>query len=45
MTRLRTTQPASSLHLSLVEVVRRRYIAHKKEVDRLDKVAVRTALG
>jgi hypothetical protein len=39
--RLRTTPPASPLHLALVEVVRRRYIAFRKEVDRRDKEMVR----
>jgi hypothetical protein len=32
LARLRTTPPASPLHLALVEVVRRRYIAFRKEV-------------
>jgi hypothetical protein len=39
--RLRNTPPASALHLSLVEVVRRRYIAFRKETDRKDKEAIR----
>jgi hypothetical protein len=39
--RLRTTAPASPLHLALVEVVRRRYIAFRKDVDRRDKEMVR----
>ncbi len=41
LARLRTTPPASPLHLGLVEVVRRRYIAFRKEVDRRDKEAIR----
>jgi hypothetical protein len=39
--RLRVIPPASPLHLALVEVVRRRYIAFRKEVDRRDKEAIR----
>jgi hypothetical protein len=39
--RLRTTPPASPLHLALVEIVRRRYIAFRKELDRRDKEAIR----
>jgi hypothetical protein len=39
--RLRTTPPASALHLALVEVVRRRYIAFRKDVDRRDKERTR----
>ena len=39
--RLRTTIPASSLHLSLVEIVRRRYILFRKDADRRDKQEVR----
>jgi hypothetical protein len=42
LARLRTTPPASSLHLALVEVVRRRYIAFCKDVDRRDKEMIRT---
>jgi hypothetical protein len=41
LARLRTTPPASALHLALVEVVRRRYIAFRKEVDRRDKELIR----
>jgi hypothetical protein len=41
LARLRTTLPASALHLALVEVVRRRYIAFRKEVDRRDKELIR----
>ncbi len=40
--RLRTTAPASPLHLALVEVIRRRYIAVCKEIDRRDKEAIRS---
>ena len=39
--RLQTTTPASSLHLSLVEIVRRRYIQFRKDTDRRDKQQVR----
>jgi hypothetical protein len=39
--RLRTTPPASALHLALVEVVRRRYIAFRKALDRHDKERIR----
>jgi hypothetical protein len=41
LARLRTTSPASPLHLGLVEVVRRRYIAFHKEADRRDKELIR----
>jgi hypothetical protein len=41
MARLRTIAPASPLHLALVEVVRRRYIAFRKDVDRRDKEMIR----
>ncbi len=44
--RLRATAPAEPLHLALAEVVRRRYIAFRKELDRRDKDAiVRGRLG
>lgn len=43
LTRLRTTTPASPLHLSLVEIVRRRYIAFRKDTDRKDKEAIRAS--
>jgi hypothetical protein len=39
--RLHTTPPGSPLHLALVEVVRRRYIAFRKDVDRRDKERIR----
>jgi hypothetical protein len=42
LSRLRTTPPAAPLHLALVEIVRRRYIAFRKENDRRDKEAIRT---
>jgi hypothetical protein len=41
LARLRTTAPASPLHLGLVEVVRRRYIAFRKDADRRDKERIR----
>jgi hypothetical protein len=39
--RLRAVSAGSPLHLSLVEVVRRRYIAFRKEEDRADKQLIR----
>jgi hypothetical protein len=39
--RLRTTAPASPLHLSLIEIVRRRYVQFRKDLDRADKASVR----
>jgi hypothetical protein len=39
--RLRSTVPASPLHLTLVEVVRRQYQAYRQAVDRRDKEAIR----
>jgi hypothetical protein len=41
MARLRSTPPASPIHLALVEIVRRRYIAFRKERDRRDKEMIR----
>jgi hypothetical protein len=41
LARLRTTPPSSPLHLALVEVVRRRYIALCKDADRRDKQMIR----
>jgi hypothetical protein len=41
LARLRTTPLASPLHLGLVEVVRRRYIAFRKDADRRDKEMIR----
>jgi hypothetical protein len=41
LARLRTSVPASPLHLALVEIVRRRYIAFRKDVDRRDKETIR----
>lgn len=35
--RLRQTTPGSALHLSIVEVVRRRYVQHRKDEDRQNK--------
>ena len=43
--RLRTVAPGSSLHISLVEVIRRRYIAFRKATDKADKEAVRASQG
>jgi len=39
--RLRSTIPASPLHLTLVEVVRRQYQTYNQAVDRRDKEAIR----
>lgn len=39
--RLRKTLPASSLHVSIVEIIRRRYILFRKELDRTDKERIR----
>jgi hypothetical protein len=41
LARLQSTAPASPLHLALVEVVRRRYIAFCKDADRRDKEMIR----
>jgi hypothetical protein len=41
LARLRTTPLGSPLHLGLVEVVRRRYIAFRKDRDRRDKEMIR----
>ncbi len=45
LSRLRTVVPASPLHLTLVEAVRRQYRLFAQAVDRADKEAVRTARG
>ncbi len=44
LARLRATGPAAPLHLALVEIVRRRYIAFRKDLDRRDKELIRTKL-
>jgi hypothetical protein len=44
LARLRTTPTASPLHLALLEVVRRRYIAFRKDADRRDKEMIRASL-
>ena len=41
--KLRSVAPASSLHRSLVEVVRRQYKVFRQAQDRADKEAVRAA--
>jgi hypothetical protein len=43
--RLRTVSPGSTLHLALVEAVRRQYKLACQEADRADKQAVRAAQG
>lgn len=43
VSRLRRSQPASSMHLALVEIVRRQYEVVCKAVDRADKEAIRAA--
>jgi len=45
LSRLRTVVPASPLHLTLVEAVRRQYRLFAQAVDRADKEAVRAARG
>jgi len=41
--RLRSVAPGSPLHLALVEVVRRQYMAAMRAADRVDKQANRAA--
>jgi hypothetical protein len=41
--RLRRLEPGSPLHLALAEVVRRRYILFRNDLDRRDKEAIRAA--
>ena len=41
--RLRTASPASPLHLTLVEAVRRQYKVAAQAADRADKQAIRAA--
>ena len=41
LTRLHAVASGSPLHLALVEIVRRRYIAFHKEIDRQDKERIR----
>jgi len=43
--RLRRLEAASTLHLSLAEVVRRRYVLFRKDIDRRDKEAIRAAIN
>ena len=43
--RLRRLEAGSALHLSLAEVVRRRYILFRKDIDRRDKEAIRAAIN
>lgn len=43
--KLKGVAPGSSLHHSLVEILRRRYIAFCKQVDRADKEAIRANPG
>ena len=38
--RLRRLEPGSSLHIALAEVLRRRYILFRKDIDRRDKEAI-----
>ena len=44
LSRLRQLEGGSTLHLSLVEVVRRRYVVFRKDIDRRDKEAIRAAM-
>lgn len=41
--RLRRLEPGSSLHIALAEVLRRRYILFRKDIDRRDKEAIHVA--
>jgi hypothetical protein len=43
LNRLRTVNPASALHLTLVEAVRRQYKLVAQGADRADKEAIRAA--
>jgi hypothetical protein len=43
--RLRAEPPGSSLHLTLVELVRRQYKLARQDADRADKQAVRAAIA
>lgn len=43
--RLRRLEAGSALHLSLAEVVRRRYVLFRKDIDRRDKEAIRAAIN
>src|SRR5262249_26723417 len=45
LNRLQSVAAGSPLHLSLVEIIRRRYIAFRKDADKADKEAIRTRLG
>jgi hypothetical protein len=45
LNRLRTVTPASTLHLALVEIVRRRYRLAAKAADKADKEAIRRMHG
>lgn len=45
LNRLRRLEAGSALHLSLAEVVRRRYILFRKDIDRRDKEAIRAAIN
>jgi hypothetical protein len=44
LNRLQSVAVGSPLHLSLVEIIRRRYITFRKEADRGDKEAIRASL-
>lgn len=45
LNRLKQLEAGSVLHLSLAEVVRRRYVLFRKDIDRQDKVAIRAAIN
>jgi hypothetical protein len=45
LNRLRTESPGSSLHLALVEVVRRQYKLAAQTADKVNKEAIRSALA
>lgn len=44
LNRLRQLDGGSALHLALVEVVRRRYVLFRKDIDRRDKETIRAAM-
>lgn len=45
LSRLKQVSPASPLHIALVEVVRRRYIAWRRQIDREDKEKIRSQIA
>ena len=45
LNKLRQIEGGSSLHLSLIEVIRKRYILFRQEIDRRDKEVIRGRLN